>query len=67
VVGGKRLRAIQATTAAPLAECARLLLKGKWRGIIQQSDIDTESFLSGPFVNKVYVAKTIKEDIGVVV
>ncbi len=66
-VGGKRLRAIQSTTAAPLAECARLLLKGKWKGIIQQSDIDTESFLSGPFVNKVYIPKTIKEDIGVVV
>ncbi len=66
-VGGKRLRAIQSTTAAPLAECARLLLKGKWKGIIQQSDIDTESFLSGPFVNKVYVSKTVQEDIGVVV
>jgi saccharopine dehydrogenase-like NADP-dependent oxidoreductase len=66
-VGGKRLRAIQSTTAAPLAECARLLLKGKWKGIIQQSDIDTESFLSGPFVNKVYVPKAIQEDIAVVV
>lgn len=66
-VGGKRLRAIQSTTAAPLAECARLLLSGKWKGIVRQSDIDTESFLSGPFVNKVYVSKSIQEDIAVVV
>ena len=66
-LGGKRLRAIQSTTAAPLAECARHLLQGKWRGVVQQSDIDTEDFLSGPFVNKVYQRKPRHEDIPVVV
>jgi hypothetical protein len=43
------------------------LLSGKWKGVVQQSDINTESFLAGPFVNKVYVAKAIQEDIAVVV
>jgi saccharopine dehydrogenase-like NADP-dependent oxidoreductase len=66
-IGGKRLRAIQSTTAAPLAECARLLLHNKWRGVVLQSDIDTESFLAGPFVNKVYTKRQRHEDIPVVV
>lgn len=66
-IGGKRLRAIQATTAAPLAECARLLLHNKWSGVVLQSDIDTESFLAGPFVNKVYTKRQRHEDIPVVV
>lgn len=58
VINGKKLRAIQATTAAPLAECARLLLEGRWKGVIQQSQIDPEEFLKGPFVESVYQKTT---------
>ncbi len=51
---GKRLRAIQATTAAGLAESARLLLSGKYEGCVLQSAIDTEDFLNGPFIKNIY-------------
>ena len=54
LVGTKTLRAIQSTTAAPLAECARILLEGKWKGVVFQSQIDPTSFMSGPFVSRVY-------------
>jgi saccharopine dehydrogenase-like NADP-dependent oxidoreductase len=53
-VGEQRLRAIQHTTAAPLAEIAYQLLSGKWSGPILQSDIPPDSFLSGPFVRASY-------------
>jgi saccharopine dehydrogenase-like NADP-dependent oxidoreductase len=53
-VGKQRLRAIQHTTAAPLAEIAYQLLSGKWSGPILQSDIPPDSFLSGPFVRASY-------------
>lgn len=53
-VGGQMLRAIQATTAAPMAECARLLLTGKWKGVVHPSQIDTALFLSGPFIDRIY-------------
>lgn len=53
-IGGKRLRAIQATTAAPMAECTRLLMKGSLHGPILQSGIPVDDFLTGPFVEKVY-------------
>lgn len=53
-VGRVMLRAIQATTAAPMAECARMLLTGKYTGTIQQSEIDCREFLNGPFVRSVY-------------
>ena len=49
-VGTKTLRAIQSTTAAPLAECARMLATGKWKGVVFQSELDPESFMNGPFV-----------------
>lgn len=54
LVAGKRLKAIQATTAAPLAECARMLLTGAYRGVVHQSQIRTEEFLNGSFVKLVY-------------
>ena len=57
VISGKTLRAIQSTTAAPLAECARLLLKNTWKGVVLQSEIDPRSFMSGPFVQRVYEHK----------
>jgi len=55
MVGRHRLRAIQSTTAACLAESARLLLKTRRTGVIQQTDIPTDQFLlAGPFVCKLY-------------
>jgi saccharopine dehydrogenase-like NADP-dependent oxidoreductase len=53
-VGNQRLRAIQTTTAAPLCEMADMMLKNNWKGLIQQSDIPTHSFLNGSFVSKIY-------------
>ena len=55
-VGKHTLRAIQTTTAAPLCEAAVLLLSGKYQGPVFQSQIDTDSFLNGSFVSKVYGA-----------
>ncbi|HEX5758075.1 MAG TPA: saccharopine dehydrogenase C-terminal domain-containing protein [Thermoanaerobaculia bacterium] len=52
--GPRTLRAIQATTAAGMAESARLLLTGRHAGPVLQSQIDPESFLSGPFVGPIY-------------
>ena len=53
-VGSETLRAIQTTTAAPLCEAAMLLLSGKYQGPVFQSQINTNSFLNGSFVAKVY-------------
>ncbi len=52
--GAHTLRAIQATTAAGMAESARLLLSGRHTGLVLQSQIEPESFLAGPFVGPVY-------------
>ncbi|OGB67020.1 MAG: saccharopine dehydrogenase [Caldithrix sp. RBG_13_44_9] len=56
-IGRKTMRAIQATTAAGLAECARLLLLGKYNGCILQSQIDPQSYLNGPFISAVYQSR----------
>lgn len=53
-VGNKTLRAIQSTTASALAESARLLLTGKYKGVILQSMIDPSSFMKGQFITKAY-------------
>lgn len=53
-IGNHQLRAIQTTTAAPLAQAAQLLLEGKHKGAILQSQIDSAAFLDGHFVSKVY-------------
>ncbi|MCU1288579.1 MAG: lysDH [Acidobacteria bacterium] len=53
-INGNRLRAIQTTTAAPLCEVATMLLSGKYKGVILQSQIQTDEFLNGDFVGKVY-------------
>ena len=53
-IGGQKLRAIQTTTAAPLAECAAMLLTGKYRGVVQQSQIEPNEFLNGKLINRVY-------------
>lgn len=54
MIGNQVLRAIQTTTAAPLVECARMLLTDKYKGIVLQSQLDTTAFLNGPFVKAIY-------------
>jgi len=54
IVGKHRLRAIQTTTAVPLLESAIVLLEGKHRGVVLQSQLDPTRFLEGYFVKKVY-------------
>jgi saccharopine dehydrogenase-like NADP-dependent oxidoreductase len=53
-VGNTTLRAIQATTAAGMAEAARILLTSNHKGVLLQSQFDTEDYLSGPFVSLIY-------------
>lgn len=53
-INGKRLRAIQTTTAAPLCESAMMLLAGDHKGVVLQSQIDTELFFTGNFVSRIY-------------
>lgn len=54
VVGNATLRAIQSTTAAAMAECARMLLLTGKSGVVLQSQIDPTTFLHGPFIKAVY-------------
>ena len=53
-VGKHQLRAIQTTTAAPLAQAAQLLLETPHRGVVLQSQIDSKSFLNGNYILNVY-------------
>lgn len=53
-VGRHTLRAIQCTTAAGLAESARILLSGELSGVVLQSGLDPDRWLSGPFVRRGY-------------
>ncbi len=53
-INGKHLRAIQTTTAAPLCESAMMLLSGKYKGVVLQSQIEPTEFLSGKFVSEIY-------------
>jgi saccharopine dehydrogenase-like NADP-dependent oxidoreductase len=61
-IGGQTLRAIQATTAAPMAECARMLLKGAYRGAVFQSKLDTASFMEGPIIRRVYFPESLRKE-----
>lgn len=54
-VGARKLKAIQATTAAGLAESARLLLSDEIQGVCHQSQIDPARFMAGPFVGAIYL------------
>lgn len=54
MVGTKKLRAIQTTTAAPLCEAANMLLTQDLKGPIFQSMIDPIKFMNGPFVKSIY-------------
>jgi saccharopine dehydrogenase-like NADP-dependent oxidoreductase len=60
IVGGRKLKAIQATTAAGLAESARLLLSGEHQGVVLQSQIDAEDFMYGPYVRPIYFYQEIR-------
>ncbi|MFN8280834.1 MAG: saccharopine dehydrogenase C-terminal domain-containing protein [Saprospiraceae bacterium] len=53
-VGSHRLKAIQVTTAAPMLEAARIVLKSGYQGIVLQSRLDPDDFLSGPFIQQVF-------------
>jgi saccharopine dehydrogenase-like NADP-dependent oxidoreductase len=53
-VGAQRLRAIQSTTAAGMAESAYLLLTQDLKGVVLQSDIDPYQYMAGPFVSAIY-------------
>jgi saccharopine dehydrogenase-like NADP-dependent oxidoreductase len=53
-MNGKRLRAIQTTTAAPLCESAIMLLSGNYKGVVLQSQIAPDEFMSGTFVSNIY-------------
>jgi saccharopine dehydrogenase-like NADP-dependent oxidoreductase len=53
-INGKRLRAIQTTTAAPLCESAMMLLTGKYKGVVLQSQIAPDEFMNGSFVSRIY-------------
>ena len=53
-VGKHQLRAIQTTTAAPLAQAAQLLLENTHKGVILQSQIDPITFLNGNYIVRVY-------------
>jgi saccharopine dehydrogenase-like NADP-dependent oxidoreductase len=53
-VGRHPLKAIQSTTSAGLAESARLLLTEGYRGVFLQSQIDPQTFMTGPFVSRIY-------------
>jgi saccharopine dehydrogenase-like NADP-dependent oxidoreductase len=60
-VGSHRLKAIQTATAAPMLEAARMLLTGKYKGPILQSQIDTDAFLQGSFVQSIYQLRRSRE------
>ena len=53
-IGEVTLRAIQSTTAAGMAEVARILLEGNHKGVLLQSQIDPVSYLNGPFAGAIY-------------
>ena len=53
-INGHALRAIQTTTAAPLCEAAAMLLSNNYKGVILQSQINSQEFLHGSFVSRIY-------------
>jgi saccharopine dehydrogenase-like NADP-dependent oxidoreductase len=61
LVGSHKLKAIQTATAAPMLEAARMLLSGKYKGPVLQSQIDTEEFLNGSFVQMIFNQRKHKE------
>ncbi len=60
-VGSHLLKGIQLTTAAPMLECARMLLGGKFKGPVLQSSIDPEEFMKGPFIQMAFHSNKKRE------
>jgi saccharopine dehydrogenase-like NADP-dependent oxidoreductase len=60
-VGSHLLKGIQLTTAAPMLECARMLLTGKYKGPILQSSIDPEEFMRCPFIQMAFHSNKKRE------
>ena len=59
-LAGQRLRAIQSTTAAGIAEVLRLVLEEGRRGPLLQSQLPTHAYLyEGPFVPRAYGELTV--------
>jgi saccharopine dehydrogenase-like NADP-dependent oxidoreductase len=56
-IEGQRLSAIQATTAAGVAEVLRLILKRTLRGPLLQSQIPPADYLDGPFIQWAFGAE----------
>lgn len=54
VIGGYKMRAIQATTAGPMCQIGLMLLDGNYSGPIYQSMIDPKTFLEGSIVEAIY-------------
>lgn len=54
LVGRRKLRAIQTTTAVPMLQAAQMLLESPRKGVVLQSQIDPWPFLNGNFVTPVY-------------
>lgn len=61
LVGSHKLKAIQTATVAPMLESARMLLSNQYQGPILQSQIDTNQFLYGSFIQSIYHPKNYKE------
>lgn len=53
-INGKKIRAIQTTTATPLLQSAMLLLTDRFKGVILQSQIEPIEFMKGNFVKRIY-------------
>jgi saccharopine dehydrogenase-like NADP-dependent oxidoreductase len=53
-IGEVTLRSIQSSTAAGMAEVARILLENRHAGVLLQSQVDVTDFMTGPFVSEIY-------------
>ena len=53
-VGGQMLRGIQSTTAGPLAQSCKMLLTGDLKGVVFQSELNTNDFMNGSIVRRIY-------------
>jgi len=53
-IGEVSLRAIQSTTAGPMAQLALMLIDEDLKGIVLQSEINPEKFLNGSLIQLIY-------------
>ncbi|GGW69805.1 saccharopine dehydrogenase-like NADP-dependent oxidoreductase [Winogradskyella epiphytica] len=54
LIGKRKLRAIQTTTASALVEAISWLLETQTKGVVLQSQLESSRFLNGHFVQRVY-------------